>query len=100
MPISRRSFYAIACFALLWGLASAPRVHASPLFELAGSVGDQGGLQGRNGANGASAAYFNPALLVDAPAGVTLGVVVLHTGYNVDPAQRSDERADVPNSLE
>ena len=49
---------------------------ASPLFELAGGVGGEGGLNGRIVPGGASSTYYNPALLVDAPAGLTLGVTL------------------------
>jgi hypothetical protein len=39
---------------------------ASPLIELVGSVGDNGGMQGVVSGPGASSTYFNPALLIDA----------------------------------
>jgi long-chain fatty acid transport protein len=91
--------FATLCL-LAWSLFGPRPAHASPLLELAGSVGDQGGRQGRNRANGVSAAYFNPALLVDAPMGVTAGVVLLHSAIDVDLASRSEPRADVPTDLE
>jgi long-chain fatty acid transport protein len=83
-----------------WALCTTQPAVASPLFELAGSIGDQGGQQGRQSANGASAAYFNPALLVDAAMGVTVGFVVLRSALQIELAPRSEPRADVPNDLE
>jgi long-chain fatty acid transport protein len=83
---------------IAWGVVAAP-ASATPLLELAGSVGDRGGQQGRVAANGASAAYFNPALLVDAPMGLTLGFVVVGSRYGIRLKERADPRADVPNDL-
>ncbi|MCA9673818.1 MAG: hypothetical protein H6708_12840 [Kofleriaceae bacterium] len=64
----------------------AARASASPLFELVGDVQGHGGLTARVSSDGAAAAYFNPALLVDAPPGVDLGVffVVEEIGITLD----------------
>lgn len=72
--------------------------HASPLFELVGGFGGQGALQARHAGASAAAAYFNPALLTDAKAGLTVGVLVLNAelGVRVDP--RSAQAA-VPDGL-
>jgi len=72
--------------------------YASPLFELLGGSGGQGGLQARHAGPSAASAYFNPSLLTDAAAGLTFGVVLLNTeiGIQVDP--RSPE-AKVPEGL-
>jgi long-chain fatty acid transport protein len=73
---------------------------ASPLLELMGDFGGTGGQQARNTATGASAAYFNPALLSDAPTGLTLGVVVLGSRIGVALQGRGDGSYDVPEGLE
>ncbi|MFT3922193.1 MAG: hypothetical protein QM778_06635 [Myxococcales bacterium] len=90
----------LAVCLLAWSMWLAGPVHASPLLELGGSIGDQGGQQGRTLANGASAAYFNPALLGDGSTGVSLGVLILHSAIDVQVAARGDPRADVPNDFE
>jgi long-chain fatty acid transport protein len=70
---------------------------ASPLFELGGSVGDRGGLQGRTVGGGPSSAYYNPALLVEADAGLSFGVFTLATDININYAARLGSQYDVPN---
>jgi long-chain fatty acid transport protein len=76
-------------------LASSP-AHASPLFELVGDPLGSGGLTGRVSATDASAAYFNPALLTDAPIGFDLGTffVTEQIGMTLDGR---DSSADVPS---
>jgi long-chain fatty acid transport protein len=86
----------IVCVAWLGQISAA---HASPLLEMMGSFGDGGGQQGRNLASGASAAYFNPALLVDASTGVMLGGAVLGSRIAVGLSGRGDGSFDVPNGL-
>jgi long-chain fatty acid transport protein len=76
-------------------LGSARAAHASPLFELAGAVNGNGGLQGRTVESGAASTYFNPALLTDAEAGVDLGVFVLSDQISIRGFARPDG-ADVP----
>jgi hypothetical protein len=78
----------------------ASRAEASPLLEALGGFGDSGGQQARHAATGPSAAYFNPALLPDAPAGLTLGVGVLGLRLAVTLEGRGDGRYDVPAGLE
>jgi hypothetical protein len=71
---------------------------ASPLFELAGGVGGEGGFQGRTVEGGASSTYYNPALLVDAAAGVSAGFFVLGTDINIAYGARPASRQfDVPD---
>ena len=77
-----------------------PAANASPLLEMIGGFGDGGGQQARNLSTGASAAYFNPALLLDAPAGLTAGVVVLGARIGVELEGRGDGRFDVPLGVE
>ena len=64
-----------AAFVLL--LAAASPALASPLLDLDGDAASAAGLQPRLVPGGAAAAYFNPALLPDAPMGLTLGFMVL-----------------------
>jgi long-chain fatty acid transport protein len=84
--------------------AQVPAASASPLFELVGDPSGDGGLTARVNARGASAAYFNPALLAGAEAGVDLGVFFLvnQIGIVVDGRGSSplcDDRAcDVPEA--
>lgn len=73
---------------------------ASPLLEEMGGFGDAGGQQARTLATGASAAYFNPALLAEASAGVTLGAAVTATRIGITLVARGDARYDVPTGLE
>jgi long-chain fatty acid transport protein len=72
-------------------------VHASPLFEMIGGFGGQGALQARHAGPSAASAYFNPALLPDAPSGLSAGFLVLRheIGISVDPRTAG---ADVPDA--
>src|SRR5687767_12402912 len=72
--LARRFVLAVGALAL--GLYPAPAL-GSPLLELTGDPYGHGGLTGRASTRGAAAAYFNPALLVEASDGLTLGVLVL-----------------------
>lgn len=63
---------------------------ASPLLELTGDPYGHGGLTGRASARGAAAAYFNPALLVEANDGLTLGFMVLSQQVRVRLSARAD----------
>ena len=56
---------------------------ASPLLELIGDVGGQGGLNPRVTSPDAASTYFNPALLVDAQPGVTVGFFALDEAIDV-----------------
>lgn len=81
-------------------LTSTARADGSPLLETLGGFGDAGGRQARVFADGPSAAYFNPALLVAAPAGLTLGAAALGLRLGVALHARGDGRYDVPAGLE
>jgi len=62
---------ALAALALgVVAFADSHPAEASPLIELVGSVGDNGGMQGVVSGPGASSTYFNPALLNDADEGL------------------------------
>jgi long-chain fatty acid transport protein len=78
---------------------SASEAEASPLFETAGGVGGDAGFNGRVIPGGAASTYYNPALLVEAPSGLTLGVFVLsqQIGISVDP--RPGPQFNVPDNV-
>ncbi|HTU58722.1 MAG TPA: hypothetical protein VMF89_09815, partial [Polyangiales bacterium] len=78
---------------LLW----AATVHASPPFELAGSVLSSGGFSARTTGASAGSAYFNPALLANARPGVELGVFVLQDNIQINLSDR-DARFDIPEA--
>ncbi len=89
-----------ALIALFASFAVASATHASPLLEASGGLGGAGGLQGRHVAGGAAAAYFNPALLLEAPTGLTFGVMGIASRLSIAPHAREGTRFDVPNKLE
>src|SRR5262249_41560643 len=60
----------------------------SPVFELAGAVQGQGGLNARTVESGAASAYFNPAFLAGAEAGFEIGVFVLADEIGIRGAAR------------
>lgn len=91
--------YAAALVLAAWTTVTSS-ANASPLLEMAGTLGGHGGLQGRHVPGGAAAAYFNPALLVEAPPGLTFGFIVLGSRIAVDLYSRGDGRFDVPSNLE
>lgn len=78
----------------------AAAVHASPLLELVGDTGATGGLQARTVGGGSAAAYFNPALLTDAPAGATLGLLVLNQRISLLLDGRPGSEFAVPDGIE
>jgi len=80
--------------------ASIPRAHASPLFDLSGDTTGSGGLQARTVAGGSAAAYFNPSLLVDAPAGASLGFMVLNQRIGISLDGRPGTQFAIPEGLE
>jgi len=96
-----RSARRVVCGALFGGaLLAAGDAAASPLFELAGGVGGQGGFNGRTVEGGASSAYYNPALLVEATPGVSLGVFVLTQQIGITLAGRPGPQYAVPEGIE
>ncbi len=72
---------------------------ASPLFDLTGGTDGIGGLQAWSVGDGASAAYFNPALLAQAPFGLTVGVMTLTEQIGVSLAGRPGTQFAVPDGL-
>jgi hypothetical protein len=81
-------------------VASPLEAFASPLFGVAGGAGGQGGFNGVAVPGGASSTYDNPALLVEAESGLTLGVFLLdeQLGITLDP--RPGAQYDVPAGIE
>ena len=80
-------------------LCSSP-VGASPLFELVGDADSAGSLQARTLSESSAGAYYNPALLVFAPAQVTLGVLVLDQRIKIAADRRLGSEFDVPEGTE
>ncbi len=80
-------------------LGNAAAALASPLIDLTGATDGPGGFQGRTIAGGASAAYFNPALLVDAPAGLTFGVFSVSEQIGVTLDGRPGTQFAVPDGV-
>jgi long-chain fatty acid transport protein len=85
MSVRRRRFAACCTVVCAWVAATGSAL-ASPPFDLLGDTGSQGGLQARSVAGGSGAAYFNPALLIDAQAELTVGFMLLsqHLGITLD----------------
>ena len=83
-------------FLCAWSAAS---VRASPPFDLMGDVGSSGGLLARTVPAGSGAAYFNPALLTDAPAGVTVGFVVLKQRIGIELDGRPGTQFAIPDGF-
>jgi len=79
-----------ACFALFVSHAA-----ASPPFELIGSNLGNGGFNARAYGASAASAYFNPALLPQADAGLSLGTFVLNDAISITLDAR-DPAVDVP----
>lgn len=88
--------FAAAVSACVIALSLAPPAGASPLFELVGSGRGTGGFNARISGIGASAAYFNPALLPYAPAGLELGTFFLSDRIDIKPFDRDCTACDVP----
>jgi len=89
--------------AAVWTLAVAlnpATARASPLTDLVGDTSSAGGLQAGTVPGGAAAAYFNPALLNDAPAGATVGFTVLNQRFDVALDGRPGTQFAVANGLE
>jgi hypothetical protein len=85
--------------AVVCALSVGADASASPLIDLAGGMSGQGGLQGGTVESGAAAAYFNPALLVDAPPGITFGVLVMSEQIGVSLDGRPGTQYAVPDGV-
>jgi hypothetical protein len=75
------------------------RVHASPLLDMTGDTSGTGGFQARTVPGGATAAYFNPALLLEVPAGMTVGFMVLSQGITISLDGRPGTQFAVPDNI-
>ncbi|HEX4335752.1 MAG TPA: hypothetical protein VH062_07540 [Polyangiaceae bacterium] len=95
---SRRFAAKFACAGVVSLLSNSAL--ASPLLELSGGMGGEGGLQGRAFPGGSSSSYFNPALLTDSPAGLTLGFMVMTEQIGVSLDRRPSPSFDVPNGVQ
>jgi long-chain fatty acid transport protein len=74
---------------------TAERATATPLIETVGATGSHGGFAGVVSSPSVSSAYFNPAMLVDAPDELVVGTTVLteQIGVTLDGRRAG---ADVP----
>jgi hypothetical protein len=89
---------------LLCGLALGfvtlgPGASASPLLDLTGGTDGLGGLQARTIGGGPSAAYFNPALLVQAPFGFTAGFIMVGEQIGISLDGRPGTQYAVPDGV-
>jgi long-chain fatty acid transport protein len=89
---------ALGCLAVAGVLATGD-AKASPAFDLTGGTDGLGGLQAGTIEGGASAAYFNPSLLVDLPFGLTLGFLAVSTQIGVSLDARPGTQFDVPDGV-
>jgi long-chain fatty acid transport protein len=95
----RQRWRTLQLLVLAW-LGSQSVAYASPLLEQMGGFGDTGGQQARHLATGPSAAYFNPALLVEAPTSVSVGAIVLGTRIAVSLLGSTSASFNVPAGIE
>src|SRR6185437_1951526 len=82
-----RASSSLALGAVFASMLLATPAAASPLLELAGGVGGQGGFSGR-------------VVPADAPAGLTLGVFVLSEQIGIAPSARPGTQYNVPLGVE
>ncbi len=82
------AFAGVACAALL----VSSRAAASPLLDLTGNIGDNGGGQGVVSGPGAASTYFNPAMLMEADEEVLLSFALLtqQIGVTLDGRRGGD----------
>jgi long-chain fatty acid transport protein len=83
----------------LGSLTLALDASGSPLLDLTGGTDGLGGLQARTIGGGPSAAYFNPALLVQAPFGFTVGFLVVGEQIGVSLDGRPGTQYAVPDGV-
>ena len=74
-------------------------VRASPLLDLVGDTGATGGLQAGTVAGGSAAAYFNPALLIDAPASANIGFMIVNYDIGISLQGRPGTEFAVPDGI-
>jgi long-chain fatty acid transport protein len=101
MSIPRsRIIRGVAIVTLLSVVSPAGRAVASPLQDFIGDTGSPAAMQARTVAGGSAAAYFNPALLCDAPAGAAAGFVIVHQGYGIELDGRPGTEFAIPEGIE
>src|SRR5262249_18101035 len=83
------------CFAWI-----ADTAHASPLQDLVGDTGSTAAMQARTVAGGSGATYFNPSLLIDAPAGMTLGFLLIQQHIGIQLDGRPGTQFAIPEGIE
>ncbi len=90
---------AATCVGALVLVALPSTVHASPLLQQAGPIGDNAGFQGVVSGPGAASTYFNPALLTDAEDELILGFAVIseQVGITLDGRNGGDVPLSVGN---
>ncbi|MDD9941822.1 MAG: hypothetical protein OXU20_12330 [Myxococcales bacterium] len=96
ITLNRRPWVASLCL-LLW--SSTPAM-ASPLFDTIGDPAGTGGMQAATVPGGVGAAYFNPALLTDAAAQVSIGLVLLRQQIGITVEGRPGTEFAVLEGLE
>ncbi|HTE44563.1 MAG TPA: hypothetical protein VK636_04900 [Gemmatimonadaceae bacterium] len=101
MSNARSRFIAsVAIAALIIVVSLSQRASASPLQDFIGDTGSSAAMQARTVPGGSAAAYFNPALLSDAPASVTVGLVILNEGYGIELDGRPGTEFAIPEGIE
>jgi hypothetical protein len=92
--MKRMRWLVLVC-ACACAIAAPHAAHASPLFELLGA--SDAGFAGRAMVSNARAAYFNPALLVEAQSGLSVEYVFLLERLDVEVGAREcEDSCDVP----
>jgi hypothetical protein len=80
-------------------MARASHTAASPPFDLTGDAGGIGGLQARIVPSSSAAAYFNPALLIDTPASVQVGFLLVAQQIGIALDGRPGTEFAVPKGI-
>lgn len=94
----RRASTSLALAAALLALDVTPLAHAAGPLELTGAPTSANGLTSRALARGPEAAFYNPALLPDAPPTTEAGFFLLFTHGDIDLAARP-AGSDVPEGI-
>src|SRR5262245_61272579 len=76
------------------------RASASPLQDLVGDTNSPAAMQARTLPGGSGAAYFNPALLIDAKQGLKIGFFVLKQDIAIELDGRLGPQFDIPVGAE
>jgi hypothetical protein len=87
----------LSCYLAVFPL----RASASPLQDLIGDTGSTAAMQARTVSGGSAAAYFNPALLIDAPSSaLTVGFFILDQNIGLKLDGRPGTQFSVPEGTE